>query len=292
LLPLRKALRLPRVNLLIADDVGAGKTVEAGLVLREMLLRRRVDLAVVAAPAGMVRQWQDELEAKFGLSFIIVDREYLAALRRDRGYGANPWTAGSHFIISHSLLTDDTYVGGLRDVLGGFRPKGMLVLDEAHHAAPASADRYAVDSQFTKAVRDLAGRFEHRLFLTATPHNGHSNSFSSLLEILDSQRFTRFVAVRPRELDAVMVRRLKSDLRHFGERSPERVVTPIPIVGLPEEAQDLVLPRKLAAYGERLRARAAALPARELDWRSLPSLDCNSGCCHRPQHSPRRSKCT
>lgn len=56
LLPLRKALRLPRVNLLIADDVGAGKTVEAGLVLREMLLRRRVDYAVVAAPAGMVRQ--------------------------------------------------------------------------------------------------------------------------------------------------------------------------------------------------------------------------------------------
>src|SRR5215212_9480854 len=68
LLPLRKALRLPRVNLLIADDVGAGKTVEAGLVLRELLLRRRIDF-VVAAPAGMVRQWQDELESKFGLAF-------------------------------------------------------------------------------------------------------------------------------------------------------------------------------------------------------------------------------
>lgn len=263
LLPLRKALRLPRVNLLIADDVGAGKTVEAGLVLREMLLRRRVDFAVVAAPAGMVRQWQDELEAKFGLTFVIVDREYLAALRRDRGYGANPWTAGSYFIISHSLLTDDTYAGGLRDTLGGFRPKAMLVLDEAHHAAPASAARYAVDSQFTKAVRDLAGRFEHRLFLSATPHNGHSNSFSSLLEILDPQRFTRGVAVRPRELDAIMVRRLKTDLRYFGERFPERVVIPVPIANLPDDAPDLVLPRQLTAYGERLRARAAALPPRE-----------------------------
>src|SRR5690348_737240 len=115
LLPLRKALRLPRVNLLIADDVGAGKTVEAGLVLRELLLRRRVDFAVVAAPAGMVRQWQDELEAKFGLSFAIVDREHLATLRRDRGYGANPWSAGSYFIISHSLLADDIYSGGLRN---------------------------------------------------------------------------------------------------------------------------------------------------------------------------------
>ena len=78
LLPLRKALRLPRVNLLIADDVGAGKTVEAGLVLREMLLRRQVDFVLVAAPAGMTRQWQDELEVKFGLAFTIVDRDYLA----------------------------------------------------------------------------------------------------------------------------------------------------------------------------------------------------------------------
>jgi hypothetical protein len=293
LLPLRKSLRLPRVNLLIADDVGAGKTVEAGLVLREMLLRRRVDFAVVAAPAGMVRQWQDELEAKFGLSFVIVDREYLATLRRDRGYGANPWTAGSYFIISHSLLTDDTYAGGLRDALGSFRPKAMLVLDEAHHAAPASAARYAVDSQFTKAVRDLAGRFEHRLFLSATPHNGHSNSFSSLLEILDAQRFTRGVAVRPRELDAVMVRRLKSDLRYFGERFPERVVVPVPIADLPDEAPDLVLPRRLAAYGERLRNRAAALPPREAGLAKLAFVGLQRNACCRPlPPSRRRSRCT
>ena len=86
LLPLRKALRLPRVNLLIADDVGLGKTIEAGLVLRELLLRRRIDFALVAAPAGMVQQWQDELEAKFGLAFTIVDREHLLSLRRDRGF--------------------------------------------------------------------------------------------------------------------------------------------------------------------------------------------------------------
>lgn len=263
LLPLRKALRLPRVNLLIADDVGAGKTVEAGLVLREMLLRRRVDFAVVAAPAGMVRQWQDELEAKFGLAFAIVDRDHLADLRRERGFGANPWTAGSFFIVSHSLLADDTYAGGLRDTLRGFRPRAMLILDEAHHAAPASGDRYAVDSQFTRAVRDLAGRFEHRLFLSATPHNGHSNSFSSLLEVLDPQRFTRGVPVRPRELDAVMVRRLKSDLRHFGERFPKRNVIPVTLDGLPSDTPDLRLPRMLAAYGEGLRRRAENLPPRE-----------------------------
>jgi superfamily II DNA or RNA helicase len=263
LLPLRKALRLPRVNLLIADDVGAGKTVEAGLVLREMLLRRRIDFVLVAAPPGMVRQWQDELEAKFGLSFTLVDREYLATLRRERGYSANPWSSGSRFIISHSLMADETYVGGLRDLLGNFRPRALLILDEAHHAAPASGARYAVDSQFTRAVRGLAERFEHRLFLSATPHNGHSNSFSSLLEILDPQRFTRGVPVRPRELDAVMVRRLKSDLRHFAEKFPERVVDPIRIDGLPNDAPELVLSRKLAAYGELIRARSANFPPRE-----------------------------
>jgi ERCC4-related helicase len=263
LLPLRKALRLPRVNLLIADDVGAGKTVEAGLVLREMLLRRRVDYAVVAAPAGMVRQWQDELEAKFGLAFTVVDREHLADIRRDRGFTANPWTAGSFFIVSHSILADDTYAGGLRDALRGFRSKAMLILDEAHHAAPASGARYAVDSQFTKAVRDIAGRFEHRLFLSATPHNGHSNSFSALLEILDPQRFTRGVPVRPRELEAVMVRRLKSDLRHFGERFPKRHVVPIDIDDLPPHDPDIRLPRMLAEYGEGLRRRAESLPPRE-----------------------------
>ena len=99
LLPLRKALRLPRVNLLIADDVGAGKTVEAGLILRELLLRRRIDFVLVSAPAGMVRQWQDELESKFGLTFTIIDRDYLdcpkarARLRREP---LGCWLAVSH----------------------------------------------------------------------------------------------------------------------------------------------------------------------------------------------------
>ena len=117
---------------------------------------------------------------------------------------------------------------GLRDSLGDFRPRALLILDEAHHAAPASGARYAIDSQITRAVRDLAGRFEHRLFLSATPHNGHSNSFSALLEMLDPQRFTRGVEIRPKELEPVMVRRLKEDLRRIGESFPERVVEAVP----------------------------------------------------------------
>lgn len=263
LLPLRKALKLPRVNLLIADDVGAGKTIEAGLVLRELLLRHRIDFVVVMAPAGTVRQWQDELETKFGLTFTIVDRDYLTALRRERGYGADPWASGSRFILSHSLISDETYVAGLRDLLGEFRARSLLILDEAHHAAPASGMKYAIESQFTRSVRALAERFEHRLFLSATPHNGHSNSFSALLEILDPQRFTRGVPVRPKDLEPVMVRRLKSDLRHFGERFPLRKVEPIKIAGLPASAPELVLASMLRVYADAVRSKAEGLPPRE-----------------------------
>ena len=134
LLPLRKALRLPRVNLLIADDVGLGKTVEAGLVARELLLRRRIDYIVISAPAAMTVQWKDELESKFGLTFDIIDRERIHELRRLRGFSVNPWTTGSRFILSHSLLAEEDYVAGLRDVLGDFRSRALFILDEAHHA--------------------------------------------------------------------------------------------------------------------------------------------------------------
>ena len=90
-------------------------------------------------------------------------------------------------------------------------------------------------------MREIARRFEHRLFLTATPHNGHSNSFSALLEILDPQRFTRGVPVRPAEREQIMVRRLKADLRGLDEKSfPERVVEPIVIDGLPADAPELL----------------------------------------------------
>jgi hypothetical protein len=72
-----------------------------------------------------VRQWQDEREAKLGLPLTVGDRNHLAESRRERGYGASAWAAGSCFIISHALLADDTYLGGLRDVLRGFRPKDL-----------------------------------------------------------------------------------------------------------------------------------------------------------------------
>ena len=262
--PLRKALLLPRVNLLIADDVGLGKTIEAGLIVRELLLRRRIDYVVVAAPPSMTIQWREELESKFGLTLKPVDRDQVAELRKIRGYVANPWSTDSRFVVSHKLLIDEAYTAGLRDALTTFRPRSLLILDEAHHAAPSSSQKYAIDSQFTKAVRDLAPRFEHRLFLTATPHNGHENSFAALMEMLDPQRFTRGVPIADseRELKDVMVRRLKEDLRKFGEAFPARDVSPIVLDQVPSDAPELVLAEKLAAYNDLRETRISQLHGR------------------------------
>jgi len=259
--PLRKALHLPRVNLLIADDVGLGKTIEAGLILRELLLRQRVRRIVVACPPSVVLQWQNELENRFGLSFRVLDRAYVLRMRRERGHATNPWNTHHQFIISHALLRDESYASLLRRVLDESREGSLLILDEAHNAAPSSSGKYAVDSRFTRVVRDIAHRFEHKLFLSATPHNGHSNSFSALLEILDNTRFCRGAPVEPSDRDAVVVRRLKRDIRHAvpGE-FPERKIVEHRIEGLSDDAPEIVLSKLLDQYREKREARTASLP--------------------------------
>src|ERR1019366_9150935 len=120
------------------EDVGLGKPIEAGLIARELLLRKKVREIVVACPPSMLLQWRDELDARFGLRFEILDKDYVQSVRRERGFGVNPWTAHSRFLISQRLLIDESYAGPLRDWLGTFRPGSLLILDEAHHAAPSS----------------------------------------------------------------------------------------------------------------------------------------------------------
>lgn len=255
--PLRKALRLPRVNLFIADDVGLGKTIEAGLIARELLLRKKIKEIVVSCPPSMLLQWQEELSARFGLQFEILDKEYVQRVRRERGFSVNPWSTHSRFLISHRLLIDEAYSASLRDWLGTFRPGTLLILDEAHHAAPAGGQRYAIDSQTTHAVRSLAPRFEHRLFLSATPHNGHSNSFSALLEILDPQRFCRGVKVTKQNREDVMVRRIKEDLREIQGGFPKRIVEQITLRNLPSDTPELRLATLLSEYQEARELRLA-----------------------------------
>lgn len=260
--PLRKALRLPRVSLFIADDTGLGKTIEAGLIARELLLRRKAKTIVVATPPSVLEQWKAELEERFGLVFEILDRAYLTRMRRERGFGVNPWRTHSRFLVSHNLLIDAAYADPLREWLGTLLPGSLLILDEAHHAAPSSGGRYGIETKFTRVVRDLAARFEHRLFLSATPHNGHSNSFSTLLELLDPYRFTRGVKLRPKALEEIMVRRLKEDIRAVQGGFPQRQVVRIAIDGLAADAPELMLSRLLDEYRSAREERFAATSRR------------------------------
>ncbi|HUW12766.1 MAG TPA: DISARM system SNF2-like helicase DrmD, partial [Anaerolineae bacterium] len=211
-------LRMPRVNLLIADDVGLGKTIESGLVIQELMLRHRARTVLVVCPSSLQIQWRDQMRDKFGLEFRIVDAQLMKELRRQRGLHVNPWTHFPRLITSIDFIKRDRPTRLLREALPAEgeptypRHFDLLVVDEAHNIAPAGSGHYATDSLRTAAIRMLVPHFEHKLFLTATPHNGYPESFSALLELLDNQRFARTVRPSREQLAAVMVRRLKSEL--------------------------------------------------------------------------------
>ncbi len=218
--PLVRALRTPRTTLLIADDVGLGKTIEAGLVVQELILRHRARSAVVVCPAALQLQWRDEMREKFGLEFRIVDRAMLGQLRRARGVAANPFANFPRLIVSIDWLKGELGMRLLREVLPAHpeipRRYDVLIVDEVHNCAPAGGGnaRYARDTLRTQAIRTLAPHSEHRLFLSATPHNGYDNSFAALLELLDPYRFARGIRPPREAIREVTVRRLKQDLRN------------------------------------------------------------------------------
>ena len=98
--PLRRALAAPRTNLLLADDVGLGKTIEAGLVIEELLLRHRARSVIIVCPPSLALKWRDEMREKFGLDFVIVDSARMAADRRTYGLAANPLRLHPRVIVS------------------------------------------------------------------------------------------------------------------------------------------------------------------------------------------------
>lgn len=279
--PLRKALTLPRVNLFIADDVGLGKTIEGGLVAQELKLRQRVDFIVIVAPPAVTRQWQEEMEQRFGLHFELYDRDYVAARRKERGWSINPWTTHNRFIVSFAMLRGmksskktgrrtphlELLLSHLEAKRGkhSVLRKSMLIIDEAHQAAPSSRSLYPVDSRTTRAVRQLTDFFEHKLFLSATPHNGHSSSFSSLLEMLDNQRFTRGVPIAgAEELKPIMVRRLKRHLQNEQGGFPIRkLVDHFIDIPAPDQEPEIQLGRLLKEYEQLYRSSLVDLSKKE-----------------------------
>ncbi len=262
LVPLLKALRMPRVSLLIADDVGLGKTIEAGLILSELLLRRRIRRVLILTPAALRTQWRDELRDKFSLTFEIVDRDSTAALRRQLGLDANPWRAHPRIIASYHYLKQADVLEEFRAASRSERPGAslpwdLLIVDEVHNLVPLPIGE---DSEVCKMLRQVAPLFEHRLFLTATPHNGHTRSFTGLLEMLDPVRFSQTNELKPAErtrIPDVLIRRLKSEIN--ARTKPPRFCDRLTPVALPLDLTGGE--QRLAAAFEFFRARLRAAVA-------------------------------
>lgn len=255
--PLVRAVQMPRVNLLIADAVGLGKTIESGLIVQELLFRNRVRTVLIVCPSSLQIQWREEMRDKFGLEFRIVDSALVKELRRTRGVHSNPWSHFPRLITSYDFLKRDRNLRLFRDLLP---PDGqptfprsfdLLVADECHGVAPSG--RTAESSQRAEALKTISTHYEHKLFLSATPHNGFTESFTALLEMLDNQRYARGTKINEKQLKGVtMVRRLRTDpeigKRWDGStRFPDRLIIPIEVPYPPEERE---IHELLREYGE------------------------------------------
>jgi superfamily II DNA or RNA helicase len=231
--PVIRALSMPRVSLLLADGVGLGKTIQAGLVLEELLLRRRIRRILVVCPAMLQRQWRMELRRKFNLDFEVIDSDSTFQLRRRMGIDTNPWKAFPRIITSMDYLRMPDVLQQFLQASGAgpdadandkrvtaHAPWDLLIVDECHHFAPQSGSRA---SQRTRMLREIRFLFEHRVFASATPHNGKTVSFTGLLELLDPIRFQMSVEMDTtdkRHLGEVRIRRLKDDINKQSLRPP------------------------------------------------------------------------
>jgi superfamily II DNA or RNA helicase len=241
--PALRAIDMPRVNLLLADDVGLGKTIEAGLVIQELILRHRARTVMVVCPPSLCLKWQEEMRTKFGLDFRIVDRSTARQIRKEHGQKINPFGHHPRLIVSLDYLKRPEVMRELRSLPlpddGGLRfPRrfDVLVVDEVHNIVPAGKNTKSLTLR-TECIEEIAPHFEHRIFMSATPHNGHSESWRKLLHLLDPQRFPPETDPDPRAIAEVLVRRLKSDVKADARASfADRKVEPIHYVAPPDVA--------------------------------------------------------
>jgi superfamily II DNA or RNA helicase len=219
IVPLLMGLRLDPVRMLIADDVGVGKTIEAAMVARELLDRGLVRrIGVLCAPHLCV-QWEQELREKFGIDAVIVQPARMGRLERDLPRGdLNVFGYYRHLVASIDFVKSDRYRRSFVD-----NAPELLIVDEAHTAARPRGGAGRAQHQRYELLRDLAASpTRHLILATATPHSGIEESFRSLLGLLDPA----FDAPEDRELPirrlaAHFVQRRRPDLEKWlGEETP------------------------------------------------------------------------
>ena len=197
------------LRFLLADDPGSGKTIMAGLLIKELLIRGSLERCLVIAPGGLVEQWQDELSEKFDLHFQIVSREQI-----ETSVTGNPFAEHSRLIARLDMLARNDE---LKAKLEAAPEWDLVVCDEAHRM---SASFFGREVKYTKRFQlgALAGRrARHFLLMTATPHNGKEEDFQLFMGLLDEDRFEGRFRQGVHKIDpADMMRRLtKEELFRF-----------------------------------------------------------------------------
>lgn len=183
MVPLVLALEKPECRILIGDDVGLGKTIEAGLIISELLQRGKIKRVLFLTPASLKQQWKEALEYFFHIRATIIDSFTRKEFEKELPAGANPWQYFRFVIAS----VDYAKAPDIKQQLSE-QQWDMLLVDEIHLCAcPHSTVNSSKQQKRYELVRDLGRKINNVLFLTATPHNGFSDSFASILEMINPE---------------------------------------------------------------------------------------------------------
>lgn len=201
-------LKLPRIRFLIADDPGAGKTIMAGLIVKELKLRHIIKRILIVAPGHLKDQWRRELSDRFEEKFVRIDREILDAL-----YGENVWMRKNQIITSIDFAKREEVISSISAA-----HFDLIIVDEAHKM---SAYRYGDKTERTERYKlgeALSRITEHLLFLTATPHKGDPENFRLFLDLLEPGFFATNEmlqeSIRNKD-NPLFIRRVIEDLKDF-----------------------------------------------------------------------------
>jgi superfamily II DNA or RNA helicase len=249
-------LKLARVRFLLADDAGAGKTIMAGLLIRELELRGLAERILIACPANLAFQWQRELKEKFDAKFLVLKGQDI----RDQ-FGVNQWLERNRIITSLDLAKRQEILPGLRQVHWD-----LVIVDEAHRMSAADESHKSQRYRLGELLRDIS---DHLLLLTATPHKGDPDNFSLFLQLLDADAYADVKSIREamdRRRAPFYLRRAKEAMVYFPERRPDGTWAAEPIftkriphtVDFQIDGAEFDLYRDVTRFVKRESARAAA----------------------------------
>ena len=249
-------LKLPSVRFLLADDAGAGKTIMAGLLVRELKLRGLSERVLVVCPANLTFQWQRELKEKFDEKFLVLKGGDI----RDQ-FGVNQWLEQKQIITSLDLAKRNEVLPGLRQVHWD-----LVIVDEAHRMSARDETHKSLRYKLGELLRDSA---DHILLLTATPHKGDPQNFTLFPQLLDRDAYADVRSIREamaRRRAPFYLRRTKEAMVYFPERQTDGTWTAKPVftqripctADFSIDGPEFELYQKITRFVKRQSARAAA----------------------------------